>query len=129
MLLTVCVGVQVIVCLLIYNKIRCLQKKKNEGIEIQGKQISYKEIPGRPTRYLIVIECEIDGIKRRKKIITSDKAVCKLKDDESIALIYVHSLDKVYWADEKKYTDIPTLTFLVIIFLLMWMIMWLSLLR
>lgn len=129
MLLTVCVGVQVIVCLLLYNKIRCIQKKKKEGIEIPGKQIGYKEIPGQPTRYLIVTEYEIAGIKKRKRIITSDKTACKLKDEEEIALIYVHSLDKIFWADEKKYADIPTVIFLVIISVFMWVLMCLTFLK
>jgi len=49
----VIVCVQVMIFFVLYKIWRHDQVKNKEGIEIQGKRIDYKEIPGRPTRYLI----------------------------------------------------------------------------
>lgn len=65
----VIVCVQIIVLLMLYNIGRHDRIKNREGIEIQGKKIDYKEIPGRPTRYLILVEYQIAGENRKKRII------------------------------------------------------------
>lgn len=116
----VIVCVQVMIFFVLYKIWRHDQVKNKEGIEIQGKRIDYKEIPGRPTRYLILAEYQIDGGNRKKRIITADRAARKFVKEEDITLIYVHSLDKIYWADEKKYANMPIIILLVLLSVLMW---------
>lgn len=122
MLVIVCV--QIIIFFMLYNIWRRARIKNREGIEIQGKKIDYKEIPGRPTRYLILAEYQIAGEKKRKRIITTDRAARKFAKEENIALIYVHSLDKIYWSDERKYADMPIIILLVLLAIFMWGLMW-----
>ncbi len=116
----VIVCVQVMIFFVLYKIWRHDQVKNKEGIEIQGKRIDYKEIPGRPTRYLILAGYQIDGENRKKRIITADRAACKFVKEEDITLIYVHSLDKIYWADEKKHANMPIIILLVLLSVLMW---------
>lgn len=122
--ITVCV--QMIILFMLYNIWRRAQIKSREGIEIPGKRLSYKEIPGQPKRYLLSVEYCIDGANKTKRILTPDKAARKFEKEEDIALIYVHTLDKVYWADEKKYANLPVVILLILCSLFTWglMVMW-----
>lgn len=122
MLVIVCV--QIMIFFMLYNIWRRARIKNREGIEIQGKKIDYKEIPGRPTRYLILAEYQIAGENKRKRIITTDRTARKFAKEENIALIYVHSLDKIYWSDERKYANMPIIILLVLLAVFMWGLMW-----
>lgn len=112
--------VQITIFFMLYSIWRRNRIKNREGMKIQGKKIDYKEIPGRPTRYLILVEYQINGEEKRKRIITTDRAARKFAKEEEIALIYVHSLDKIYWSGEKKYANMPIIILLVVLAVFMW---------
>lgn len=77
--------------------------KKRDGKLIIGKKVESKEIPGRPTRYSVKVECELNNTVICKKIVTSDKKIRKYADGEEIPLLYVAAINKVFWAEDSSH--------------------------
>ena len=87
----------------IYIIYRNHKLKKRDGKLIIGKKVDSKEIPGRPTRYIVKVEYELNNIVICKKIVTSDKKIKKYADGEEIPLLYVAAINKVFWAEDSSH--------------------------
>lgn len=84
------------------NHKRTNELKRREGKHIVGKKTGCKEIPGRPTWYIIEVEFEQNNINKCKKIVTSDKKIKKYADGEEIPLLFVEAINKVFWAEDNS---------------------------
>ena len=89
--------------LLIYIIYRNHKLKKRDGKLIIGKKVDSKEIPGRPTRYIVKVEYELNNTVICKNIVTSDKKIKKYAGGEEIPLLYVAAINKVYWAEDSSH--------------------------
>ena len=76
--------------------------KKEVWEDYCWEKISCDELPGRPTRYIVKVEYEINNVVHEKKVITTDKNIKKYADNGQIRLLYVDKIDKVYWAEDKS---------------------------
>lgn len=85
------------------NHERTNELKRREGKYIIGKKAGCKEIPGRPRRYIVEVEFEMDNTIKCKKIVTSDKKIKKYADGEEIPLLYVDAVNKVFWAEDNSH--------------------------
>lgn len=86
--------------------------KKYEGKLLLGKKVSAVPLMGTPTRYIVDVQCQINGSCEERKIITTDKNIMKYKDNENISLIYVEKNNKVYWAEEKTIENVVKMVLL-----------------
>lgn len=77
--------------------------KKRDGKIITGKKVSCEELIGRPTRYIVKVECKIDDHIDLRKIVTADKKIKKYENDEEMPLLYVDTIDKIYWAEDNSH--------------------------
>jgi len=91
----------IIICCLIH--LFQSEKDRKKGLLLYAVKKEEKVVPGQPTRYSITVEIKINEKKIRKKIITADKGILQYSTNEHIPVIYIHSTEKVYWADEKKF--------------------------
>lgn len=87
-----------VACILGRNRVL----KKKSGKIIIGKKISCDELLGRPTRYIVKVEYEVNNTIYKKNVITADKNIKKCVNDEPIRLLYVNKINKVYWAEDKS---------------------------
>ena len=74
--------------------------KKEYGIVIKAKVNYWKSIPGKPTRYIIKVEYEIDKKKQSKTLIASEKFAKKYEREKSIQIVVIPNLDRVYFEEE-----------------------------
>lgn len=77
--------------------------KKRYGKHIFGKKINCKEIWGRPIRYVVEVEYQLNSNMHLGKIVTADKKIKKYEDDEQIPLLYVDAIDKIFWAEDNSH--------------------------
>lgn len=87
-----------VACILGRNRVL----KKKSGKIIIGKKISCDELLGRPTRYIVKVEYEVNNTIYKKNVITADKNIKKCVNDEPIRLLYVDKINKVYWPEDKS---------------------------
>ena len=87
----------------IYIIYRNHKLKKRDGKIIIGKKVDSKEIPGRPTRYIVKVEYELNNTVICKKIVTSDKKIKKYAGGDEIPLLYVAAINKVFWAEDSSH--------------------------
>lgn len=90
----------------IYNIHRNDILKKQNGRFMIGKCKNCEELFGSPIRYVMEVEYKIYDRIELSKIITTDKKIKKYNNNDSIPLIYVDVIDKVFWAEEKSYEKI-----------------------
>lgn len=109
--ITLIVGIVEIV--LIYLIVKSNSLKEKEGRVIFGRKIGCDELPGRPTRYIVKVEYEIESMLYTKTIVTADKNIKKCANNEQIELIYVDKTNKIYWADDKSPERMLSIGFLV----------------
>jgi len=99
-ILIVCMAIELCILYSVYKMIQSLKIKRSCACHTVGKILSYKEIPGRPTWYKIVVEYEMNGIRKKVTIHTVDCEARRLKEDEKVLLRCSKDLDKVFWAEE-----------------------------
>ncbi len=97
------VVVLIICTVLVYriskNKIN-LKLKADFGKKVDGNVISWKAIPGRPTRYAMKVEYEINEKKENKTFITSSKFAKKYERDKNIQIVVIPNSNKVFLEEE-----------------------------
>lgn len=72
---------------------------RRNGRPVSGRVISYEEIPGRPTRYVVKVEFSFHNSIRQRKIVTTDKRIKNYENTE-VTLLYVEEAGKIFWAEE-----------------------------
>lgn len=77
--------------------------KERCGKHILGKKISCKEIWGRPIRYVVEVEYQLNSNVHLRKIVTTDKRIMGYEDNEQIRLLYVDTIDKIFWAEDNSH--------------------------
>lgn len=77
-----------------------LKLKKEYGKIIQAKVISWKAIPGRPTRYAITVGYEKDKKQEKKTLISSGKFARKYEFIRNIQIVFIPNSDKVFLEEE-----------------------------
>lgn len=94
--LTICI----ILILLIRSNKHKLKMKTECGEIIKAKVNSWKAIPGRPTRYAIKIEYEIDKKIENKVLITSRKFAKKYESERNIQVVAIPNSNKIFLQEE-----------------------------
>lgn len=87
--------------------------KKRNGKIMTGRKISCEELTGRPTRYVVKVECKINNHVDLRKIVTTDKKIKNYDNGEEMPLLYVDAADKVYWAEDNSHEWIVYMVLLV----------------
>lgn len=77
-------------------------EKKRDGRPVSGKKTGCEEITGRPVRYIVEVEYQLDHKDYTKKIVTTDKRIRRYENNEPIPLLYVDSVNKVFWAEDNS---------------------------
>ncbi|MDD3368540.1 MAG: hypothetical protein PHP50_06565 [Lachnospiraceae bacterium] len=77
-------------------------KKNKGGIQLLGAKVGEKLIPGRPDRYVVTVEIQLQDEIIRKKIITSDKRIHLIKKNKYMPITYVARNKKYYWTDDRS---------------------------
>ncbi|MBD5541808.1 MAG: hypothetical protein HDR00_11595 [Lachnospiraceae bacterium] len=113
------------ICVLYRNSIL----KKRNGKIITGKKISCEELIGRPTRYIVEVECKINDHTDLRKIVTTDKKIKKYDNDEEMPLLYVDTTDKIYWAEDNSHEKIVSMVLLAFFCAFMFLLSVISLLK
>lgn len=103
-------GIMGVLCIYIIYRNDIL--KKRNGRFIMGKSINCEELFGQPIRYVMEVEYKINDGTELSKIITTDKKIKKYNNNDSIPLIYVDAIDKVFWAEERSYEKIVSMLLL-----------------
>ena len=86
----------------IYIIYRNQKLKRRDGKLIIGKIVYCKEIPGRPTMYIVKVEYELNNTVKCKRIVIYDKNINKYADGEEIPLLYVEAINKIFWAEDSS---------------------------
>lgn len=104
MIIFVAVLALIIICILLFFQIKKnmnnLKLKKEYGKIIQAKVISWKAIPGRPTRYAITVGYEKDKKQEKKTLISSGKFARKYEFIRNIQIVFIPNSDKVFLEEE-----------------------------
>lgn len=104
MIIFVAMLVLTIICMLLFFQIKKntnnLKLKKECGKIIQAKVISWKAIPGRPTRYVISVEYEKDKKQENKTLISSGRFAKKYEYIRDIQVVTILNSDKVFLEEE-----------------------------
>ena len=88
--------------------------KIRDGIRTTGVKVEEKCIPGQPNRYIVTVKIQLNGIKKQKRIITSDKRISKIRNNETLSLVYVEKTRKRYWAEDKSIEIVVLFTLLIL---------------
>lgn len=88
--------------------------KIRDGIRTTGVKVEEKCIPGQPNRYIVTVKIQLNGIKKQKRIITSDKRISKIRNNETLSLVYVEKTRKCYWAEDKSIEIVVLFTLLIL---------------
>lgn len=87
--------------------------KKKNGKHISGKKINCREIWGKPIRYVVEVEYQLNSSVYLGKIVTADKKIRKYEDNEQIPLLYVDTLDKIFWAEDNSHEKLVCIFLLI----------------
>lgn len=77
----------VILALLIKRNISRFKNKNNNGILINAEVIKWKVLSGRPTRYILDIEYQMENVKQSKRLITSGSFARKYEKEKTVPII------------------------------------------
>ena len=77
MILYMCIIVDLILFYGIYEMLQYLKMKKSNGYKLMGRKLEYMQIPGRPTRYKIVVEFAFNGVNKQKIV----PVICGAKEN------------------------------------------------
>lgn len=113
-IMIVCMAIEICILFVEYKMLQSLKTKRSCKYQVVGKKLSYGEIPGRPTRYKIVVEYEVNGTSR-KTIHTADSGARRLEKEEKVFLRCSNNSDKVFWAEESDNSRIAAILILGII--------------
>lgn len=104
----------IVFLLLIRRNKNKLKRKIEFGKVISAKIISWKSIPGRPTRYAVKVDYEIDGEKKDKILMTSGKFAKKYEYEKSIQIVVIPDSYEVYFEEEDwKSSNMILLIFMI----------------
>lgn len=90
----------VILALLIKRNISRFKNKNNNGILINAEVIKWKVLSGRPTRYILDIEYQMENVKQSKRLITSGSFARKYEKEKTVPIIVLHNTNRVYFEEE-----------------------------
>lgn len=100
----VAVVVLIIICIFsivqIRNNNKNLKMKTECGETIGAKVISWKEIPGRPNRYVIKAEYEVNQQKVNKTFMTSRRFAKRYEHDRDIQIVVIPNSNKAFLEEE-----------------------------
>lgn len=85
---------------LIKNNRHKLQLKETEGILVNAKVVSWRYLSGRPPRYIVKVEYDINNERMSKTLITSGKFAVKYERERDIQVAVMPDMKKVYFAEE-----------------------------
>ena len=108
--LLICVVMELIILFMLNKYWKELSTKKVGGLTLDGRKLDYSEIPGKPTRYRITVEYDLNGDRKQQAIVTADKNAEKFSRETEIPLVYVDSSDKVFWTEESDKDRMISLT-------------------
>lgn len=114
-IMIVCMAIEICILFVEYKMLQSLKTKRSCKYQVVGKKLSYEEIPGRPTRYKIVVEYEVNGTSRKTTIHTADSGARRLEKEEKVFLRCSNNSDKVFWAEESDNSRIAAILILGII--------------
>ena len=106
----------------IYIIYRNQKLKRRDGKLIIGKKVYCKEIPGRPTMYIVKVEYELNNTVKCKKMIIYDKKIKEHADGEEIPLLYVEAINKIFWAEDSSHEWLHMIGMLIFFCVLMLLI-------
>lgn len=96
--------VVLIICMLLFFQIKRnkynLKFKRECGKIIQAKVISWKAVPGRPTRYVIKVEYKKDNKQENKTFISSGKFARKYEHIQYIQIAFIPDSNKLFLDEE-----------------------------
>lgn len=88
--------------------------KEKYGEKIWGKKLNCNEIWGRPIRYVVEVEYQLNNSIHLGKIVTTDKRIKECKDNEQIQLLYVDKLNKIFWVEDYSHEQSVYILLLII---------------
>lgn len=98
----------------IYTIYRRSILKEKYGEKIWGKKLNCNEIWGRPIRYVVEVEYQLNNSIHLGKIVTTDKRIKECKDNEQIQLLYVDKLNKIFWVEDYSHEQSVYILLLII---------------
>ena len=98
----------------IYTIYRRNISKEKCGEKIWGKKLNCNEIWGRPIRYVVEVEYQLNNSIHLGKIVTTDKRIKECGDNEQIQLLYVDKLNKIFWAEDYSHEQFVYILLLII---------------
>lgn len=108
-----------IFCVIIVKQIkRILEMSKKSNI-VNADMRSFFKLSGRPTRYIIEVEFELNSEKKEKKVTIIDSRAERLIHEKHIPIVYCEKSNRVYWADESRVNRILLLIYLVVVEILL----------
>lgn len=120
-------SIVILLALLVRRNALKLKEKKGGDI-INAKVTKWKAISGRPTRYVLEVEYQVENMKQTKRFITSGKFAKKYEKEKIIPVVVIPNTDTIYLAEEDSKRQNMVLFFLIIIALPFLIIVALSLL-
>lgn len=106
----------IIMALLIRRNIQRVVKKKY-GRVINAKVIKWYVISGRPIRYILEVEYQMNNIKKTKRFITSGKFAGKYEKERDIPIVVMQDTGKIFFEEEDWKEQNIFLLFIIIIML------------
>lgn len=91
-----------------YNNVR-----KHNGKLVLGKMIKCEEVWGRPIRYVVEVEYQLDNEVYSKKIVTADRKIKKYANGQEIPLLYVDTIDRIFWAEDNSKESLVCIILLI----------------
>lgn len=95
--------------------------KKECGKIVPAKVISWKVVPGRPTRYIISVEYEKDKKQEKKTLISSRKFARKYEYIRDVQIVTILNSDKVF-LEEEDWKIQNVIYFVLLIFVLVFLV-------
>lgn len=115
----------IIICVLLFFQIKKninnLKLKKECGKIVPAKVISWKVVPGRPTRYIISVEYEKDKKQEKKTLISSRKFARKYEYIRDVQIVTILNSDKVF-LEEEDWKIQNVIYFVLLIFVLVFLV-------
>lgn len=92
--------IAIILIFLIRRNILRLEKKKITGTLIDAEVTKWKALSGKPTRYILEVEYEMEDKKYIKKLITSGKFAKKYEKERTVPIVVIQDTNKIYFKEE-----------------------------
>ncbi|MBD5395717.1 MAG: hypothetical protein HDR71_15975 [Lachnospiraceae bacterium] len=93
-------SLDIVLFLLLRSNRNKLKRKTEYGKTIPAKVVSWNDIPGRPTIYVVQVEYEIAKEKKYKKLKTNGRFAKKYKYEKNIQIVVIPDSDEAFFEEE-----------------------------